>query len=54
MKLMARGENIVFSAGDPSSVVEDYLPPTIETDVILEMLEATAVPKNIRFVVARI
>jgi hypothetical protein len=45
--------NIIFSAGDPSSVVED-LPPTIETDVIPALLESTAAPKSIRFVAARI
>jgi hypothetical protein len=38
--------NIIFSAGDLSSVVED-LPQNIETGEISSLLESTAAPKGI-------
>jgi hypothetical protein len=44
--LAAPRGNLIFSAGDPLSVVED-LSPTIETDVIPILLESTADPKGI-------
>jgi len=50
--LAPRGNNI-FSAGDPNFVVED-LTPTIETDVIPELLESVAAPKGVRFVAAKV
>jgi hypothetical protein len=49
--LTAPKGNVIFFAGDPSSVVED-LPPTIETDIIPALLKSTAAPKGIRFVAA--
>ena len=51
--MVARLGFLIFSAGDPLSVVED-LHLTIETDVILKLLESAAAPKGIRFVAARI
>ena len=51
--MVAPRGDLIFSAGDPLSVVED-LPLTIETDVILKLLESAAAPKGIRFVAARI
>jgi hypothetical protein len=45
---MAPMGNIIFSASDLASVVED-LPPTIDTDVIPELLDNTALPKGIKF-----
>ena len=38
---MAPKSNLIFSAGDPAPVIED-LPPTIEMDVIPEMLDNIA------------
>ena len=49
--LIATRGNIIFSVGDPTSVVPD-LPATIETEVVPEVLESTVAPKGIRFVVA--
>jgi hypothetical protein len=51
--LIAHVGNIIFSAGDPTSVVED-LPPTIETDVIPDLLQSAIETKGIRFVAANI
>jgi hypothetical protein len=51
--LIAPKENIIFSAGDPTSMVLD-LPATIETKVMPELLESTIAPQGIRFVAANI
>jgi hypothetical protein len=51
--LKAPRGNIIFSAGDPSSVVQN-LPPTIETDAIPELTWFTTTPKGIRFVSANV
>ena len=44
---------LIFSAGDPDSVIED-LNPTIKTDAVPELLEIVAAPKGVRFVVAKV
>jgi hypothetical protein len=46
---MASRGDIIFSAGDPASVVEDLIPPTIETDVISELQKSTKTTTDIRF-----
>ena len=51
--LIAMRGTIIFSAGDPTSVVED-LTPTIETDAVLELVQSVAAPKGVRFVAAKV
>jgi hypothetical protein len=51
--LAPRGLNTIFSAGDPTTAVED-LPTAIEEEVIPELHESTAVPKGIRFIAAKL
>ncbi len=50
---MAPRGNIILSTGDPTSVVEN-LTPTIETEVVPELMECAAAPKGVRFVAAKI
>jgi len=50
---MAPRRNTIFSAGDPSTVVED-LPATIEEDQLPDLLECTGAPKGIRFIAAKL
>ena len=41
--------NIILSAGDPTSIVDDF-PPTIEADVIFDFFQSTTAAKGIKFV----
>jgi hypothetical protein len=50
--LAPRG-NTIYSAGDPSSTVED-LPITIDDEELPEMHASSAAPKGIRYVAARV
>jgi len=49
--LMAPRGNIIFSAGDPTSMVEDRT-PTIETEVVPDLLESVVAPKGVRLFIA--
>ena len=51
-RLAPRG-NTIFSARDPTSIVED-LPATIEDEPLPELHQATAAPKGIRFIAAKL
>ncbi len=51
-RLAPRG-NAIFSAGDPTTIIED-LPATIEDEALLELHETTAAPKGIRFIAANL
>ena len=42
---MAPRGNIIFSAGNPTSITED-LTPTIETDIVPDLLVCVAAPKG--------
>jgi len=50
---MAPRGNIIFSAGDPTSMVED-ITPTIETEVVPDLKESVAAPKGVRFIAAKV
>ena len=50
--LAPRG-NTIYSAGDPSSTVED-LPSTIDDEELPELIESTASPKGVRYIAARV
>jgi hypothetical protein len=50
---MAPRGNIIFSAGDPTSIVEDLI-PTMKSAVVPELLDNVAAPKGVRFVVAKV
>jgi hypothetical protein len=50
--LAPRG-NIIYSAGDPSSTVED-LPSTIDNEELPELHASTAAPKGVRYIAARV
>jgi hypothetical protein len=50
---MAPRGNIIFSAGDPTLVVED-LTSTIETKVVPDLLKSVAAPKGVRFIAAKV
>ena len=50
--LAPRG-NTIYSAGDPSSTVED-LPSTIDDEELPELVESTAAPKGVRYIAARV
>jgi hypothetical protein len=50
---MAPRGNIIFSARDPTSVVEN-LPPTIETEVVPDLQENGAASKGVRFIAAKV
>ena len=51
-RIAPRG-NIIFSAGDPTSVVED-LPTTIEDEPLPQLHQATTAPRGIRFIAAKL
>ena len=51
--LMAPRGNIIFSSGDPESVVED-LTPTIETCVVPDLLDNVDAPKGVHFIAAKV
>jgi hypothetical protein len=50
---MAPRNNIIFSAGDPTTIVEDLL-PMIEIDVTSDLLQSVVTVKGTRFVAANI
>ncbi len=50
---MAPRGNIIFSAEDPTSVIED-LPPIIDEEDFPELRQSTIAPKGVRFLAARI
>jgi hypothetical protein len=50
---LAQRGNIIFSAGDPTSVIED-LPPTIDEEDFSELHQSRTTPKGVRFIAARI
>jgi len=50
---LAPRENTIFSAGDPTTIIEDLL-ATIEDQALPELHESTAAPKGIRFIAAKL
>jgi hypothetical protein len=51
--ILAPRRKIIYSAGDPSSTVED-LPSTIDDEDLPKLHESTAAPKGIRYIAARV
>ena len=51
--VLARRGNTIYSARDPTSVVED-LPSTIDVDDLPKLQDSTAAPKGVRYIAARI